>query len=345
MLRQVALGTVITSDGYVLTKGSEVLGYSMVTVKVKNGSVQVDMDAKIVGYNEELDLAMLKIDARDLTPVKFADTRPPATQPAVQAPPQPATQPSTQPVSRGRGGINRDNGGPIPTVARIAPSPDGAVRVDVGEWVATTEAGGSYEPELYPKVIGVISTPRRRIERIQGYLGISWLANTYDDTGARVMRVIPGSNAERAGLKNEDIVVSINGVATPTEAKMREVLSSRSRGDLMTLNVVRDGRPLTIRAQLGGDPDPGLEEVEMMVLAGQVNRRSGNFPSVYQHDTVLPPDFCGGPLVDLEGRVIGVNIARAGRTESYAIPADLIKPIIEPLKTGKMPPPSAIAPN
>jgi serine protease Do len=95
-----------------------------------------------------------------------------------------------------------------------------------------------------------------------------------------------------------------------------------------------------MRVQLGGDPDPDLEAQEMMILTGMVNRRSGNFPSVYQHDTVLPIECCGGPLVDLDGRVIGINIARAGRTESYAIPADLVVPLIEPMIAGKMPPPS-----
>ncbi len=38
---------------------------------------------------------------------------------------------------------------------------------------------------------------------------------------------------------------------------------------------------------------------------------------------MLKPTDCGGPLVDLEGRVVGFNIARSGRTESYAVPANV----------------------
>ena len=45
-----------------------------------------------------------------------------------------------------------------------------------------------------------------------------------------------------------------------------------------------------------------------------------------QHDTVLDPDECGGPLLDTKGNVVGINIARAGRVVSYALPSSLILP-------------------
>src|SRR5439155_7764402 len=47
-----------------------------------------------------------------------------------------------------------------------------------------------------------------------------------------------------------------------------------------------------------------------------------NFPTILQHDTVIKPTDCGGPLVDLDGRVVGINVARAGRVESYALPSE-----------------------
>jgi serine protease Do len=81
-------------------------------------------------------------------------------------------------------------------------------------------------------------------------------------------------------------------------------------------------------------PDPDAE-----ILAGNVSSRSEDFPAVFQHDTLLEPVDCGGPLVDLDGHVIGINIARAGRTEAYALPADIVQAAIEPLKSGKLAPP------
>jgi hypothetical protein len=41
--------------------------------------------------------------------------------------------------------------------------------------------------------------------------------------------------------------------------------------------------------------------------------------------------------VDLDGNVLGINIARAGRVETWALPGDVIKPLIKPLKDGKYP--------
>jgi serine protease Do len=72
--------------------------------------------------------------------------------------------------------------------------------------------------------------------------------------------------------------------------------------------------------------------------------RASDFPAVYQHDTVIQPVDCGGPLVDVDGHVIGLNIAREGRTATYALPADVIVPLIEPMKSGKLAPVNANTP-
>jgi hypothetical protein len=47
-----------------------------------------------------------------------------------------------------------------------------------------------------------------------------------------------------------------------------------------------------------------------------------------QHDSVLAPNQCGGPVIDIYGNAIGINIARAGRVSSYAIPAKIAAPAI-----------------
>lgn len=58
--------------------------------------------------------------------------------------------------------------------------------------------------------------------------------------------------------------------------------------------------------------------------------RSG-FQQVLQHDTVLKPADCGGPVVDLNGKVLGVNIARAGRVETLALPATQVQKLVDVL--------------
>jgi serine protease Do len=61
--------------------------------------------------------------------------------------------------------------------------------------------------------------------------------------------------------------------------------------------------------------------------AVQSDRRYG-FPLVFQHDTPLVPEECGGPVINLDGQVVGMNIARGGRVATYAIPADHLQQLL-----------------
>jgi serine protease Do len=56
-----------------------------------------------------------------------------------------------------------------------------------------------------------------------------------------------------------------------------------------------------------------------------LSERRGGFSLAIQHDSVLKPADCGGPIVDLDGKAVGLNIARAGRVESYALPAAVVR--------------------
>lgn len=54
----------------------------------------------------------------------------------------------------------------------------------------------------------------------------------------------------------------------------------------------------------------------------------------FQHDSMLTSKTCGGPIIDLSGSIVGINIARAGRVSSLALPVNEIRDVIEDLKTG-----------
>jgi len=69
-----------------------------------------------------------------------------------------------------------------------------------------------------------------------------------------------------------------------------------------------------------------------------LSRRRKDFPMAFQHDSMLSSRTIGGPIVDLSGRIVGINIARDGRVSSLALPADLVREIVENLKTGKLAP-------
>ena len=71
---------------------------------------------------------------------------------------------------------------------------------------------------------------------------------------------------------------------------------------------------------------------KMMNRLGAIpSDRADKFPWVFQHDTPLFPEQCGGPILDIDGDVIGINIARGGRAASYAIPSAHINKILSDL--------------
>jgi len=67
-----------------------------------------------------------------------------------------------------------------------------------------------------------------------------------------------------------------------------------------------------------------------------VSQRAEDFELAMQHDAALQPSQCGGPLLNLDGKAVGLNIARAGRIASYALPASLVRRIISELKLRPM---------
>ena len=65
---------------------------------------------------------------------------------------------------------------------------------------------------------------------------------------------------------------------------------------------------------------------------GPFSDRRFGFHQVISHDSVIDPEQCGGPLVDLEGNVLGINIARAMRVASFAIPLHEVENFVRYVK-------------
>jgi S1-C subfamily serine protease len=62
-------------------------------------------------------------------------------------------------------------------------------------------------------------------------------------------------------------------------------------------------------------------------MSGEYSPRRSGFPRVMQHDILGSRQVVGGPLLDLEGRCVGMNIARANRAENFAIPVEELQEI------------------
>ena len=63
-------------------------------------------------------------------------------------------------------------------------------------------------------------------------------------------------------------------------------------------------------------------------MGSELSDTRNGFPLALQHDCPIEPNACGGPLVNLDGEVVDINIARAGRIKSYALPAHVIQELL-----------------
>ena len=272
--KQIALGTIVGSDGYVLTKNSELKGELI--CQFADGA---KLEAKVFGIHDATDLAMLKVDAENLTAIQWRESEP-----------------------------------------------------SVGDWLATPGL------EQDPVAIGVVSVGSRKISASSGILGI---LIEEGDKGPRIDKVMSGSGAEKAGLQVNDVIQSVNGKVMKTRLELINTVKNFRPGDEIRLSVVRGEETLSITATLGDRSlfDPGGHRQNFQNgLGGPLSQRRAGFPSALQHDSVLRPRDCGGPIVDLDGKAIGINIARAGRVSSYALPVSVIKPLLPDFLAGKFSP-------
>jgi len=178
-----------------------------------------------------------------------------------------------------------------------------------------------------PIGLGVIGANPRRVSHM-GRLGV----RLQDDRAGRAMvrGVFPHSGAAEAGLKEGDLIVAINGKAERSRLGVIETLRGMFPGESVRLTITRAD---PVKESTTMDVDASIRDLKVMQesesdarVNGPRNVRLSGFDQVMQHDTVLDPDECGGPLLDTQGNVIGINIARAGRVVSYALPASLILP-------------------
>lgn len=277
--KEVALGAVISQDGLIVTKASVLTG--TIVCKLKDGR---ELPAEILGEHEPYDLALLKVDAKDLAPVHWRKSK------------------------------------------ELVP----------GKWVASVGTGS--EP-IGIGVVGVATRsfkpgdqPAKLVSNNSGFLGVQL---DKAENGARIKFVEKDGPGDKAGFKAEDIVIQAGARKVASVEDFIFAVQSHKAGETITFKLLRGKELKEINATLGKLPK-ALQGNIQDTFGSELSQRRGGFPSILQHDTVLLPRECGGPLVDLDGKTVGINIARAGRTETYAVPSEAVLDLLGDLKSGKL---------
>lgn len=168
---------------------------------------------------------------------------------------------------------------------------------------------------------GVVSVGARSLDGKAGvYLGVNVEPH---ERGLQVKGVAPNSPAAQCNLRPGDVLTLIDGKMIREQRELESLIKSRQAEDVVRLEIERDESLLSAQAVLTEGPTvalPGAADLPVDGISTAVSQRRWNFPSGLQHDCAIRPQDCGGPLISPSGRVLGVNIARAGRIKSYAIP-------------------------
>lgn len=209
--------------------------------------------------------------------------------------------------------------------------------VAVGQWAITPGI------EETPHAVGIISSPPRKIRPVRALIGVQFDINT---TEPRIGLVLPGYGAQQAGLKPGDVIASVNDLTLTNREQVVEKLRDYGAGQTVKLGIRRGGEKFDASVSLQA-PEAyelgreSITEERFNRPAREVSQRANGFELAIQHDTVLQPWLCGGPLVNLDGQAVGINIARAGRVATYALPPEVVRRVLTRLEhLGEAPPPS-----
>lgn len=255
-------GVIVSPDGYILTNNHVTDGADDIYVTL--GVERKEYKAKKVGSDPGTDLAVLKIDAKDLPVIPFADSDKARVGDVVLAVGNPfgLTQTVTMGIisGLGRGGMGIvDYENFIQTDASVNPGNSGGALVDVeGRLLGINTAifsrtggnqgiGFAVPSDL---ALQVFNSIRENGRVIRGYLGtvvqpvskeIAEVFGLTAPSGALVADVTPGSPAEKAGFVSGDVIVEVDGKKVDAPRDLRLIVGSLKPGSTVHLVTVRNG--------------------------------------------------------------------------------------------------------
>ncbi|HEX8810446.1 MAG TPA: Do family serine endopeptidase [Terracidiphilus sp.] len=268
-------GVIISPDGYIVTNNHVVNNATQVKVTLHDRRV---LNAKVVGVDKLTDLAVIKVDARDLPAIAWGDSTKLQPGQTVLAFGSPFGSLQFS-VTRGIvSAVNRPNpyrddarkpGAYIQTDAAINPGNSGGPLVNAhGELVGINTfiisgsgqfAGAGFAiPSQLVRATAVQLIKNGHVEH--GYLGVTLndvtpenasFFHLSDANGALIAQVTPDSPASKGGIKQGDVVKEVNGQKVADGSALQMAVSEMQPGTPLTLGIVRDGRSMTLNLTVG----------------------------------------------------------------------------------------------
>ncbi len=320
-------GVILSADGYIITNEHVIRRAAEIEVMLSDRRI---FKAKIVGTDPRSDVAVIKIEGKNLPTVPWGDSNSLNPGAIVMAFGNPfglsftVTRGSVNAVGRSGLGIE-DYEDFIQTDAAINPGNSGGALVNVrGQVVGINTAilSPTQGPGGQGGWAGVgfaipSNTARHIMESIiktgkvqRGYLGISTgdlnlaLARQFkvpDVSGVLVNQVEPDGPADKAGLKQGDVIRTLNGQTVEGMARFRALVAGMNPGAQVNLGILRDGKSETIKVTLTeqpgdmGSPDGGAGVTEGTLRGITVQNLT---PAIREH-LGLAPSTRGVVISDL----------------------------------------------
>ncbi len=299
-------GFLISADGLLLTNAHVVAGAKEVTVKLSDHR---EFKAKVLGADRSSDIAVLKIDGHDLPTVNLGDSDQIGVGDYVLAIGEPfgLEETATAGIVSAKGrSLPGDGYVPfIQTDAAVNPGNSGGPLFDangsvVGINSQIYSSSGGYQGVSFAIPINLAVQVKDQIVKtgkvVHARLGVEVqslnqsLADSFklkSPNGALVAKVVPDSAAAQAGVKVGDVILKFNGTPVLDAAQLSQRVGVAAPGDKASLEIWRDGKPLSLTATVGsasklgaadepaGDSAPGKLGLALRPLNAEERKQAG----------------------------------------------------------------------
>ena len=272
--RGLGSGVIVSEDGFILTNRHVVEAADEISVHLPD---RREFNAKKIGADPGTDIAVLKIEAKGLPVIPFADSDKAQVGDVVLAVGTPfgLTQTVTMGIvsGLGRGGMGIvDYENFIQTDASINPGNSGGALVDmssrllgINTAIFSRSGGNQGIGFAVPSnlALEILKSIRQNGRVIRGYLGtviqpvtpeLAVAFQLKESTGALVSDVAPGSPAEKAGVQHGDVITSLDGKKVEGPRELRLMIGAMAPGTKAKVKFLREGQEKEVSIELGELP-------------------------------------------------------------------------------------------